>query len=63
MDELGHFGARCPDKGVLINGKVSPGQAVEKDFILLDLNGNQSFKRHFYINRLFKPDCKNSTTS
>ena len=28
MDELGHFSVRCPERGgVLINGKVSPGQA------------------------------------
>jgi ribulose-5-phosphate 4-epimerase/fuculose-1-phosphate aldolase len=42
MDELGHFSVRCPEaKGVLMNGKVSPGQATEKDFVLLDLNGNK----------------------
>ncbi|MBW2031314.1 MAG: class II aldolase/adducin family protein [Deltaproteobacteria bacterium] len=42
MDELGHFSVRCPEKGgVYINGKVSPGQAREKDIILLDLNGNK----------------------
>ncbi|MDP2647458.1 MAG: class II aldolase/adducin family protein [Desulfobacterales bacterium] len=42
MDELGHFSVRCPEKGgVLINGKVSPGQAGEEDFILLDLDGNK----------------------
>jgi len=42
MDELGHFSVRCPEKGgVLINGKVSPGQAREEDVILLDLKGNK----------------------
>ena len=42
MDELGHFSARCPEqKGVWINGKVSPGQATEADFVLLDLNGKK----------------------
>jgi HCOMODA/2-hydroxy-3-carboxy-muconic semialdehyde decarboxylase len=42
MDELGHFSVRCPEKGgVLINGKVSPGQASEKDIVLLDLDGNK----------------------
>ena len=42
MDELGHFSVRCPEKGgVLINGKVSPGQAREEDIILLDLDGNR----------------------
>jgi ribulose-5-phosphate 4-epimerase/fuculose-1-phosphate aldolase len=42
MDELGHFSVRCPERGgVLINGKVSPGQAREEDIILLDLNGNK----------------------
>ena len=42
MDELGHFSVRCPEKGgVLINGKVSPGQAKEEDFIVLDLDGNK----------------------
>lgn len=42
MDELGHFSVRCPEKGgVLINGKVSPGQATEADIVLLDLNGNK----------------------
>jgi L-ribulose-5-phosphate 4-epimerase len=42
MDELGHFSARCPERGgVWINGKVSPGQAGEDDIILLDLEGNQ----------------------
>jgi ribulose-5-phosphate 4-epimerase/fuculose-1-phosphate aldolase len=42
MDEFGHFSVRCPEKGgVLINGKVSPGQAQEGDIILLDLDGNK----------------------
>ena len=42
MDELGQFSVRCPEKGgVLINGKVSPGQAREEDIILLDLDGNR----------------------
>ena len=42
MDELGHFSVRCPEKGgVLMNGKVSPGQATEKDLVLLDLDGNK----------------------
>ena len=42
MDELGHFSVRCPQKGgVLINGKVSPGQATAKDIVLLDLDGNK----------------------
>jgi ribulose-5-phosphate 4-epimerase/fuculose-1-phosphate aldolase len=42
MDELGHFSVRCPERGgVLINGKVSPGQAQEEDIILLDLDGNR----------------------
>jgi L-fuculose-phosphate aldolase len=42
MDELGHFSVRCPQRdGVLINGKVSPGQAREEDIILLDLDGNK----------------------
>lgn len=42
MDELGHFSVRCPEKGgVLINGKVSPGQAGDEDIILLDLDGNR----------------------
>jgi len=42
MDELGHFSVRCPEKGgVLINGKVSPGQAMEADIIMLDLEGNK----------------------
>ena len=42
MEELGHFSVRCPERGgVLINGKVSPGQAREDDIILLDLDGNK----------------------
>ena len=42
MDELGHFSVRVPGKDlVLINGKISPGQATEADIILLDLEGNQ----------------------
>jgi len=42
MDELGHFSVRCPEEGgVLMNGKVSPGQATEKDIVLLDLDGNK----------------------
>ena len=42
MDELGHFSVRCPEKsGILMNGKVSPGQATEEDIILLDLEGNK----------------------
>jgi len=42
MDELGHFSVRCPEKGgVFMNGKVSPGQATEKDIVLLDLEGNK----------------------
>jgi ribulose-5-phosphate 4-epimerase/fuculose-1-phosphate aldolase len=42
MDELGHFSVRCPEgRGVYINGKVSPGQATEKDIILLDLDGKK----------------------
>jgi L-ribulose-5-phosphate 4-epimerase len=42
MDELGHFSVRCPEKdGILVNGGVSPGQAREKDLIVLDLEGNR----------------------
>ena len=42
MDELGHFSVRWPEKdAVLINGKVSPGQATEADIVLLDLNGKK----------------------
>jgi ribulose-5-phosphate 4-epimerase/fuculose-1-phosphate aldolase len=41
MDELGHFSARLPEKDrVLINGKVSPGQAREEDLVIVDLEGN-----------------------
>ena len=42
MDELGHFSVRWPEKdGVLMNGKVSPGQATAEDIVLLDLDGNK----------------------
>ncbi len=42
MDELGHFSARLPDENlVLMNGKISPGQATEEDLVLLDLEGNK----------------------
>jgi L-fuculose-phosphate aldolase len=42
MDELGHFSARVPDENlVLMNGKISPGQASEEDMVLLELNGNK----------------------
>lgn len=42
MDELGHFSVRCPERdGILMNGKVSPGQATKQDIILLDLEGNK----------------------
>ena len=42
MDELGHFSVRPPGENlVLMNGKVSPGQATEEDLVLLDLNGNK----------------------
>ena len=42
MDELGHFSVRTPDgSGVLMNGKVSPGQTTESDIVHLDLNGNK----------------------
>lgn len=42
MDELGHFSVRVQGKDqVLINGKISPGQATEEDIILLDLDGNK----------------------
>ncbi len=42
IDELGHFSVRIPDTDhVLINGKISPGQACEKDIVLLDLDGNR----------------------
>jgi HCOMODA/2-hydroxy-3-carboxy-muconic semialdehyde decarboxylase len=42
MDELGHFSVRIPGEDrVLMNGKVSPGQATEEDMVLLDLDGNK----------------------
>jgi L-ribulose-5-phosphate 4-epimerase len=42
IDELGHFSVRIPDENrVLMNGKVSPGEATEKDIILMDLNGTK----------------------
>lgn len=42
MDELGHFSVRVPGTDrVLMNGKVSPGQATEEDIVLLDLEGNK----------------------
>jgi HCOMODA/2-hydroxy-3-carboxy-muconic semialdehyde decarboxylase len=42
MDELGHFSARAPDGDrVVMNGKVSPGQATEHDIVHLDLSGNK----------------------
>lgn len=42
MDELGHFSARVPgEERVVMNGKVSPGQAVEEDLVLLDLDGKK----------------------
>jgi L-ribulose-5-phosphate 4-epimerase len=42
MDELGHFSVRVPGKDqVLMNGKISPGQATEEDIVLLDLKGNK----------------------
>ena len=41
MDELGHFSVRTPDGNILMNGKVSPGQATEGDMVLLDLEGNK----------------------
>jgi len=42
MDELGHFSARVPGEArVVMNGKVSPGQAVEEDLVLLDLDGKK----------------------
>lgn len=42
MDEHGHFSVRCPEKGgVLMNGKVSPGQATVEDLVVLDLDGNK----------------------
>jgi L-fuculose-phosphate aldolase len=42
MDELGHFSARLPDENlVMMNGKISPGQATEEDLVLLDLSGKK----------------------
>ena len=42
MDELGHFSVRTPNEHrVLMNGKVSPGQATEHEIIHLDLDGNK----------------------
>jgi len=42
MDELGHFSVRVPGKDqVLMNGKISPGQATQEDIVLLDLKGNK----------------------
>jgi len=42
MDELGHFSARVPgEAAVVMNGKVSPGQAGEEDLVLLDLDGKK----------------------
>lgn len=42
MDELGHFSVRIPGKKrVLMNGKISPGQATEEDLVLLDLDGKR----------------------
>ena len=42
MDELGHFSARLPKENlVLMNGKVSPGQATDDDIVMLDLQGNK----------------------
>jgi ribulose-5-phosphate 4-epimerase/fuculose-1-phosphate aldolase len=42
MDELGHFSARLPKENlVLMNGKVSPGQATDYDIVMLDLQGNK----------------------
>ncbi len=42
MDELGHFSVKIPGEDrVLINGKVSPGQATDKDLVLLDFDGNK----------------------
>jgi len=42
MDELGHFSVKLPGKDqVLMNGKISPGQAAEEDIVLLDLKGNR----------------------
>lgn len=42
MDELGHFSARMPGGDrVLMNGKISPGQATENDIVQLDLEGHK----------------------
>ncbi|MFH1489833.1 MAG: class II aldolase/adducin family protein, partial [Pseudomonadota bacterium] len=42
MDELGHFSARTgKEDHVLMNGKVSPGQATEEDMVLLDFDGKK----------------------
>ncbi len=42
MDELGHFSARTADRNrVLMNAKVSPGQATAKDIVQLDLDGKK----------------------
>ena len=42
MDELGHFSVRLPDSDhVLMNAKVSPGQATPDDIVRLDLDGNK----------------------
>jgi len=42
MDEHGHFSVRCLEKGgVIMNGKVSPGQATEEDLVVVDLEGNK----------------------
>lgn len=42
MDELGHFSVRLPDKHrVLMNGRISPGQAREESLIILDLDGKK----------------------
>lgn len=42
LDELGHFSVRIPGEDkVLMNGKISPGQATEEDIVLLDLDGNK----------------------
>jgi L-ribulose-5-phosphate 4-epimerase len=42
VDELGHFSARIPKENmVLMNGKVSPGQATDDDIVMLDLQGNK----------------------
>jgi L-ribulose-5-phosphate 4-epimerase len=42
MDELGHFSARVPNENlVIMNGKISPGQATEEDMVVLDLSGKK----------------------